>query len=220
MNSATQPAKQPEIDPKLLHANPWNTNRCNPEMEHRIEQSIKRLGVFKPVIVRELPNGSLQIIGGQHRVEAAVRLKIKSIPFFSVGQIADNKAKEIGIVDNGRYGEDDTLQLAELLESLGTADDLATFMPYSDNEFASIFASTNIALDDLDLPDDADLTPSVPTAKAPQTHQIMRFKVPMGDVSVITSAIEKVMKQQGFTEEDSLANAGNALVHVFNKAGV
>lgn len=206
---------QPTIAPGLLKPNPWNTNVVSPQMEEKIDASLKRLGMFKPVIVRELPDGTLQIIGGQHRVESAVRLKFKTIPFMSLGAISDQQAKEIGIVDNGRYGADDTLQLAELLESLGTADELATFMPYSDDDFTSIFASTNIALDDLELSDDEGAAPSAPAERVIQTHQIMRFKVPSGDVATITQRIEAVMKQQRFTDEDSLSNAGNALVHVF-----
>lgn len=215
----TIPSKFPSIDPKELHRNPWNSNKVTPENEAKIDESLKRFGMFKPIIVRELANGSLQIIGGQHRAEAAKRLKITSVPYFSLGHIDDKRAKAIGVIDNGRYGEDDTLQLAQLLEEIGDPDDLSKFLPYSDNEFESIFAATNIALDDLDLPDD-ELTPSAPAAKAVQSHAVMRFKVPVGDVSTITEAIEKAMKQQGFTTEDSLSNAGNALVHIFKKAQV
>lgn len=209
----------PVIDPAKLRANPWNTNSVSSENEAKIDESVRRFGMFKPVIVRELEDGTLQIIGGQHRVESAIRLKLKTVPFFNLGPIDDKKAKEIGIVDNGRYGADDTLQLAELLESLGSADDLASYMPYSDSDLASIFSSTNIALDDLGLEDDDDASaPLMPAVKAVQTHQVMRFKVPSGDVATITQRIERVMKEQRFTEEDSLSNAGNALVHVFKKA--
>ena len=56
----------------------------------------------------------------------------------NLGRISDKKAKEIGLVDNGRYGADDTLQLAQLLDGLGVqADELSSFMPYSESDFAS-----------------------------------------------------------------------------------
>jgi hypothetical protein len=140
------------------------------------------------------------------------------VPVLNLGAISDKQAKEISLVDNGRYGEDDTLQLAQLLEDIGSAEDLATFMPYTDSDFASIFASTNIALEDLDIEDEAGpAAPSAPAAKAVQTHQIMRFKVPVGDVATITEHIERCMKAQGFNDEDSLSNAGNALVHLLKE---
>jgi len=210
---------QQEVDPKLLQPNPWNTNVVSPDNEAKIDASVKRLGMFKPIIVRTLPNGTLQILGGAHRRDSAIRLGLPTVPVVNLGEIDDRKAKEIGIVDNGRYGEDDTLGLAELLESLGGADELAAFMPFTDADFNSIFAATNISLDELDLPDDDGAAPSAPASKPAQTHVVMRFKVPLGDDSVIAEAITKVQKQQGFTDEDTLSNAGNALVHIFKQAG-
>lgn len=208
-----------ELDPRTLRPNPWNTNVVSPDNEAKIDASIKRLGMFKPIIVRTLPDGSPEILGGEHRRDAAIRLGLTKVPVMNLGAIDDKKAKEIGIVDNGRYGEDDTLGLAELLDSLGGAEELAAFMPFTDADFNSIFAATNISLDELDLPDDDGAAPSAPASKPAQTHVVMRFKVPLGDDSVIADAIAKVQKQQGFTDEDTLSNAGNALVHIFKQAG-
>jgi ParB/RepB/Spo0J family partition protein len=202
------------LAPDQLKPNPWNTNIVSPENQHKLEESVKRFGVFKPILVRELTDGTLQIIGGEHRWDAAKSLGHAQVPVVNLGRISDKKAKEIGLVDNGRYGADDTLQLASLLEDLGVAaDELASFMPYSESDFNSIFSSVNIALDDLDLDDDAEL-PTLPAQKPAQTHQIMRFKVPLEDVGALSDLIEKTMKEQRFTDEDSLSNAGNALVHL------
>lgn len=202
------------LPPASLVPNPWNTNVVSPDNEAKLEESIRRFGMFKPVVVRELDDGSLQIIGGEHRASAAQRMGIKMIPVVNLGRIDDHRAKEISLVDNGRYGADDTLQLAELLEGLGKVDELASFMPYSETDFASIFSSVNIALDDLDLDDAEETAPSLPKEKPIQTHVVMRFKVPVDDQSWIVDLIEKTMKCQKFTDEDSLTNAGDALVHL------
>lgn len=213
----TNKIKVETLAPARLKPNPWNTNVVSPENQQKLEASIERFGMFKPIVVRELQDGSLQIIGGQHRWEAAKSMGYADVPVVNLGRIDDKKAKEISLVDNGRYGADDTLQLAELLEGLGVeADELASFMPYSESDFASIFSSVSISLDDLDIPDEAEV-PKAPSAKPVQTHQIMRFKVPVDDVSVITDLIERTMKEQKFVEEDSLANAGNALVHLISQ---
>lgn len=205
------------LAPEQLSPNPWNTNIVDAGNMQKLEASIERFGMFKPVVVRETDDG-LQIIGGQHRWEAAKSLKYNEIPVVNLGRISDKKAKEISLVDNGRYGADDTLQLAELLENIGVgAEELASFMPYSESDFASIFSSVNISLDDLDLPDEDDY-PKSAAPKPAQTHQVMRFKVPVDDVSVITDLIERTMKEQKYTDEDSLSNAGNALVHLLSKA--
>jgi ParB-like chromosome segregation protein Spo0J len=206
-----------EVAPKLLKPNPWNTNVVAPDDEAKIEASISRLGMFKPIIVRELADGSYEILGGAHRRDAAIRMGLDSVPVTNVGRIDDQTAKEIGLVDNARYGNDDTLRLAELLDGMGSPDDLAKFLPYTDADFASIFSSVNIALDDLDIPDDDAAPPQLPKEAVVQTHQIMRFKVPVEDVGTITELIEATMKAQRFTEDDSLSNAGAALVHLLTK---
>ena len=206
------------LSPDSLVPNPWNTNVVSPDNEAKLEESIKRFGMFKPVVVRELADGTLQIIGGEHRAGAAKRMGLKAIPVVNLGRIDDNKAKEISLVDNGRYGADDTLQLAELLEGLGNADELASFMPYSETDLASIFSSVNIALDDLDLPDLDEDKPVLPKEKPIQTHTVMRFKVPVDDQGWIVDLIEKTMKSQKFTEDDSLTNAGDALVFLLKQA--
>jgi len=206
------------VNPATLTPNPWNTNVVSPDNETKLEESIKRLGMFKPVVVRETKDG-LQIIGGEHRAQIAKRIGMKSIPIVNLGAVDDKKAKEIGLVDNGRYGSDDTLQLAELLEGLGTVEELASFMPFGESDLASIFSSVNIALDDLDIPDEDEI-PKVPKEKPMQTHQVMRFKIPIDDVGPLTDQINSVMKSQKFTEGDSLENAGDALVFICKRSEV
>jgi ParB family chromosome partitioning protein len=211
------------MSPHDLRPNPWNTNVVSPENEAKIDESLTQFGMFKPIIVRELEDGSLQILGGAHRRDSAIRLKMDEVPVANLGIISDDEAKKIGLIDNGRYGDDDTLALAKLLEGLGAPEDLSSFLPYSVNEFESIFSQTSIALDDLDdLDMDGAAAPSHvdPTPKASQTHTIMRFKVPVEDVAKITEKVNRTMKAQRFHDEDSLTNAGNALVHIFNDVEV
>lgn len=188
-----------------------------PENEAKLENSIKRFGMFKPIVVREVDAG-LEILGGQHRSAIAARMGIASVPIINLGRIDDTKAKEIGLVDNGRFGSDDTLRLADLLSGLATADELTSILPMSEEDLSAIFSSVSIELDDLDLPDEDGAPPTLPTTKLAQTHQVMRFKVPVDDVAAVTEAIEQVMKVQGFTTSDSLTNAGDALVHIIKAA--
>jgi len=206
-----------ETDPRYLIPNPWNVNVMSPDNERKLEASITRVGMFKPVVVRELEDGTMQIIGGEHRAAAAIRLGMKKIPFVNMGQVTDKKAKEVSILDNSRYGQDDTLQLAELLEGLGSPDDIASFLPYTDGDLASIFSSVNIALDDLDIGDEDEIVPSLPKEKPIQTHAVMRFRIPVNDVEWITKLIESTTKSQKLVDADSLTNVGDALVFLLNR---
>lgn len=206
------PFQMREVPVEALHPNPWNTNRMTPENEHKLDESIQRFGVFKPIIVRTLPDGGFEILGGEHRWGAARRLGYDTVPVVDLGYITDRRAKEIGLADNGRYGDDDTLALAGLLKELGV-EDIASFLPYSDTELESIFSASSIALDDLETDHDSAL-PELPAATASPTAQVMRFKVPVEDVAWVTQLVEHTMKSEGFKSEDSLSNAGNAFVHI------
>lgn len=208
-----------EVDINLLKPNTWNTNQVSLENQEKIKASLERFGMFRPVLARQTNTEKLEIVGGQHRWQVAKQLGYKTIPVVNLGLLDDKSAKEIGLVDNGRYGEDDTLMLAELLNSLGDTTDILSYMPYTNDELENIFLSSSIALDSLDIEDDDShsLSLSDLPSKALQTHQIMRFKIPMEDSAFLQKLIEATMKSQGYVEEDSLSNAGNALIHLIRK---
>lgn len=203
-------------DPKDLAPNPWNTNRVGPENMKKLKQSITDLGFVTAVVVRELADGSLQILGGHHRVEAAVELGLVEVPVLNLGAIPDDKAKKIGLVDNSRYGTDDTIRLAELLASLGSdSDELANFLPFSDTDFDTIRRSVEIDIDDLQMHmDEDDQEPEVrpDRAEKPQkTHDLLRFRVGLSNAEKINQLIEKTIKREGLTGDDELTAAGDAL---------
>lgn len=209
------------VRPRQLVANPWNTNIVSPENEAKLDASVKRNGLFKPVIVRETPvAGEFEVIGGEHRWQSAIRVGLEEIPIVNLGTIDDDKAKEIAVIDNARYGDDDMISYAELLKSLGDVTELQDFLPYTDEDFALMFSSSDIAIDDLDIDEnfekDAEKQsdPEPPAARAPKTHTIMRFKVSLVDSAKLTALIAKTQKAQGLTGSDDLTNAGDALVHL------
>lgn len=204
-----------KVAPDQLRPNPFNTNVVSPDNEKKIAASLKRFGFFKPILVREVA-GFLEIVGGEHRWRAAIDLGYSEVPIVNLGPISDQQAKEICLVDNGRYGADDTLKLAELLSSLGDISELTEFMPYDTADIEHIFQGASINLDDLELDDDdhatGDSAPK-PTKKV-QEFQIMRFKVPVADAQMVSEVMNATMKAQKFTDDDSLTNAGMALVHI------
>ncbi|WP_228202313.1 ParB/Srx family N-terminal domain-containing protein [Acinetobacter baumannii] len=49
--------------------------------------------MFKPIIVRTLLDGRLQIIGGQHRAMIAKRLGLLTVPVMNLGRIGRSQSK-------------------------------------------------------------------------------------------------------------------------------
>lgn len=189
-------------------------------MEARLEASIREFGFIKPIVCREIADGVLQIIGGEHRARKAVEMGIESIPVVVLRGVSDQRAKAMGLADNGRYGEDDALKLASILTDLDAS--MLELLPFDEQDLAGIFASSAVNLDDLGF-DETDLSVGdLPDADAPRptvTHELMRFKVPVEDRDRLEKFIQHVIKSKGFAaEEDSMVAAGMALVEMANAA--
>jgi len=208
------------VHPDRLRANPWNTNFVSPENETKLARSLAELGQFKPLVVRELPDAAtdtqFEILGGEHRWGVAKNVGITEVTIFNLGVIDDTLAKKISLADNAKYGADDTLALAKLLAEIGSADEMQQILPYSDADISAIFSASDIALDELELPEsyeEPDAGAEKPERVA-NTHTIMRFKVPLTDAERITEMVTRTLKKQGYTSSDELTNAGDALVHI------
>lgn len=206
-----------KIDPTELEFSPWNVNSVSPENMAKLKESVRRNGIFRPVVVREV-NGKYQVIAGEHTTRVAIELGLETIDVYNLGDIDDRKAKEISIIDNQHYGVEDTYGLGELLREIDANPE--DFLPFSDAELTRIFQSTMIDLDTLDLPEELDFAPSYDPEEnqkaARVEHQVMRFKVPIADAERVTRTIEAIIKRQGLKDRDSMLAAGMALVHLCN----
>lgn len=209
------------VDPRALKPNPWNSNQMDVLNEEKLDNSIEQLGFIKPVIVRQLDDGTLEILGGEHRAQSAIRLGYDEVPVTNLGSISDVDAKKIGLVDNGRYGEDDLDMLNDIFKDIGNAEEIMSFFPISEDEIENIFdhdievdlAALHVdELEDDEEEESIDLDDVAPTAI--KTHQVVRFKVPIEDAQRVTEFLERIMSEQGFTESDAMTNAGDALTHV------
>lgn len=209
---------QIEVDPRDLQQNPWNPNEVDAINREKIRNSLRQEGFFRPVLVRTLSDGTYEIIGGAHRVEEAIALGFDKVPAVNLGEIDDARAKRITLLDNGRYGEDDHDKMAALLSGgIGSAEDLLAILPIDEAELSGYFDhDLGDDLDDLDNLggdgfDDDEIDLDI-KEKPTKTHEILRFKVPIDDAQEIKERIQSITKDQGFTESDSLTNAGDALV--------
>lgn len=204
-----------KVDPRTLAFSPWNVNVVSPENMKKLRASIERFGVFRPVVARELDDGTLQIIAGEHTVRTVLDLGWPEMDVYNLGRISEARAKEISVVDNQHYGVEDAFGLGNLLKDFEV--DAGSILPFTETELEQLYQSTKIDFDALEIPEDSAFSDERaeeenradrPTA----THQVMRFKVPLADAEKVERAIDRVMKREGFTGSDSLTNAGDALV--------
>lgn len=213
---------QIEVDPRDLQPNPWNPNEVDAINREKIRNSLRQEGFFRPVLVRTLSSGTYEIIGGAHRIEEAIALGFDKVPAVNLGEISDARAKRLTLLDNGRYGEDNHEKMSALLsDGIGSVEDLLSILPIDEAELTGYFDhELDQELADLENMDDDfegdDIDLGIQT-KPTKTHEILRFKVTIDDAEKVKELINQTAKDQGFTDSDSLTNAGDALVWLVNQ---
>ena len=190
-----------QINPFELIPNEWNANKVDRENFEKLKKSLQGLGSFKPVICRE-KDGKLQILGGFHRTEAAKELGFPTVPVINLGDIDDDRAKEISLVDNTRYGEDDVELLAKLLDEMDT-ELLTDIMPD---------APVNLDISDTDLEDlDKELRKE---REEDENTKVLRFRLDLDKAEEIESILDKVAYVNNYKRGDGYADFSEALYHV------
>jgi ParB-like chromosome segregation protein Spo0J len=208
------------VNPESLTNNLWNPNKVDSANQKKLVNSLNKIGIFKPILVRTLPDKSLEIIGGQHRVEALISMGEEEIPIYNMGVISDEDAKRITLADNSQYGELDYEKFVDMVGNgeIGSVDEIISFLPMDSDEFGNIFDKSldeiNSLEMDLDNYESIDLEPNIPTKT--KAFQVVRFKVAAEDAHIITDKINRIKTEQGFEGSDDLTNAGDALIHIFN----
>jgi len=132
------------VDPRVLVKNSWNPNKMSPEAEAKLRNSLQQHGHIRPILVRELDDGRLEIIGGEHRTELSIDLGMETVPVMNLGRISDEAAKRALMIDNSRYGQDDAGLLSELLSDIGTADDLAEWMSMDVDQLTALLGAAEV----------------------------------------------------------------------------
>jgi len=108
--SATVPAV--EIDVNDVHPNPRQARRVfHEEALQTLAASIKQYGVVQPVVVRQLPDRSYELIAGERRWRAARMCGLKTIPAV-VREYAEAVATEISLIENLQREDLDVIEEA------------------------------------------------------------------------------------------------------------
>ncbi|HIA9768232.1 TPA: ParB/RepB/Spo0J family partition protein [Klebsiella pneumoniae] len=208
-----------QVEVARLRPNPWNTNSVGAQNFEKLKGSIEKLGFFKPILARELDGGQFEILGGEHRWRAAMEQGISTVPVISVGKISDLVAKQMSLVDNERYGEDDQVALQRLIEEIQSELDyqLSEIAPYDDELAATLARESAIDLEMLEALSRGDEEPIEKDSreKAERVgaeHQTMRFKVTFDASDRVTETIKSIIKEQAINTGNDMENVGEALV--------
>ena len=82
-----------------------------------LAQSIRQQGVITPITVRQMPDGSYQLIAGERRTKAAQRAGLKEIPAY-IRAATDNQMMEMALVENIQRADLNAMEVALAYRSL------------------------------------------------------------------------------------------------------
>ena len=71
----------------------------DPDEQAELEASIREEGIHQPLIVRELPDGRIELVAGSRRLEAARRLGLPAAPVV-VRHYTDAEAEAVALLEN------------------------------------------------------------------------------------------------------------------------
>jgi ParB-like chromosome segregation protein Spo0J len=191
------------IDPFQLIPNPWNSNKVDRENFDKLKKSLQSLGNFKPIVVREVED-KFQILGGYHRCEAAKELGIPTVPIVNLGVLDDARAKEISLIDNTRYGEDDTELLAKIMDEIDT-ELLAEIVPDAPVSIPD-FDSLTDAIDE-ELKRDRDEDKS-------ETHTVLKFRLENDKADEVETILSRIAMDYELRFPDGYLDYAMALYYM------
>lgn len=197
-----------EIEVKKLVKAGWNYKDEDTEeaqqLMDKLEANFKRNGQIENILVRELDTGFYEVVNGNHRYDVAVRLKIKKLMCFNLGDISEAQAKRIALETNETKFKADQIKLAKTVtELLGEFDDgeLLTTLPFSEKEVEDFDKLLNFTWED----DSDNGNSSSSGGSDPSDWKAMRYDLPVQVAEQLEEQVNR-FKKLLYPEETSLKN--------------
>lgn len=119
--TSVKSAKWEDINLKELSPAKWNyksKSKETAETVEKIKSSIDEFGMVQNLIVRELENGKLEVVNGNHRLEILKKAKVKDAHCYNLGKVSLEFAKMVAVSTNELRIEPDVFDLAALINSV------------------------------------------------------------------------------------------------------
>ena len=101
-----------EIPLAKITANPYQPRKeFDKEALEELAQSIRQQGVITPITVRQMPDGSYQLIAGERRMRASQLAGLKEIPAY-VRVATDTQMMEMALVENIQRADLNAMEVA------------------------------------------------------------------------------------------------------------
>lgn len=130
----------------------WNYKNEDEELSEKLLNNLKRNGQIENILVRLLPTGFYEVVNGNHRLEALIKLGAKKVIAYDLGDISTEEAKRIAIETNETKFQTDAIKLSQLINELSdkySLDELIQTMPFNEQELNNFLEMYTHSLEDI-----------------------------------------------------------------------
>lgn len=110
------------VDISSIQLNSFNPNIMSEKAFKHLKEEIQRIGLIQPLLVRLTPEGSLELVDGEHRFKACMELGIPKVPVYIAEEgdkLADIKEAMITTINlKSIQGKFNPVKYAGLLNKL------------------------------------------------------------------------------------------------------
>ena len=152
--------KWQEIELSKLVGAAWNYKKDFEYLEEKLINNIKKNGIIENIIVREIEGDKFEVVNGNHRLKACVKIGLEKIMCCNLGGIKLRVAKRIAVETNETKFPNDKSKLGDILSDLLDGfglDDIVATTPWSRDEIEKL---AKVDIDDITASDSNDIPPS------------------------------------------------------------
>jgi len=209
--------KEEQVDISRLKPNPWNPNEQTEFMQEKLGRSLDAYGQVAEIIVRESPDGQLEIIDGEHRYKELLAKGVKTVLVNNLGAVSEDDARLLTAAMNELHGDRDPLKLSRVLNSLQKSqnwDDISLLLPFTEIELDNLLQLSTDVFVKKESGHEKDSDAGTPTAWVD-----IKLSIPKENLLQIKTWMADVKKQLGIASEVDLALENGKLLTVLLKRG-
>ena len=107
-----------EVEMSVIFANPDQPRReFDEDALHELAASIKSIGIIQPISLRQMVDGSYQIIAGERRFRAAKLVGLQRIPAY-IKTVEDDTVMEMALIENIQREDLNAIEIALAFQKL------------------------------------------------------------------------------------------------------
>lgn len=123
--AAGEPVRTDSDEGRILHLDPHGIKpnpkqprvSFNEEALEELAESIRREGVFEPIIVRKASGGGYELVSGERRVRASIMAGLDTVPAVC-RDVSDSDMLKLGLIENIQREDLNAIELAEAYQAL------------------------------------------------------------------------------------------------------